>query len=810
MRKPKLRKYPNGGTEAKKAYSLDEYNTELSKYEKIDPLNPKDATDVKQYIGSYITPNIKNYQTQLNTALRAKYKLAADAPITDQYLSADEANKAVGGKYDDYMNNFNAYQAYRAKTPAMPQRGVEGTQDQDPKVYGQRHVNLFKPYTVNTEIPQFGSGGMAGKPRLQKAKYGLQVAPAAISNDPNYDDGQNQDNNDPSTGQYVAAGTALGVGAANTYQAYNNPTATARQRADAPYNSSVQAVGAINPLIGGIIGIGDAVGSPIRANNEKTDAQGNLEHYNNSITIGASFLNPAKALATRASYKGGWTDWDGSKYKANLEKDAKAALPKTPFVPYAKDYRQDAVWQKTNDHVEYAMGGPVTDPNAELEKQEVMMQPDGTTDQVDGPSHEQGGVPVNVPAGTKIYSDKLKLPGTKVTIAKLAEKFKTNKEEKVLDDDKATNTAKATAKLVAQTKQRKLDQLFQAQEAYKQQRVAQYARKMGVTLPQQQEQPQMRNGGYIPKYENGALTPMTAEDPELRQGLYSGNDYMFNTQDRPTPFYQTPMDQMQMRGTPDLGNQPGTPDQIAPNYNPGSPYTSNQRPNLDWRNIGEGAFNNVAQNAGNIYDLYKSRFGTKYDRENYGQLTPSYVSPKTVDDRESLRDSDREATASRGNLRNMVGGNAGAYMANLSANQTANTLSKAKIREGINNTNTSILNTADATDTDIKNQFAQYNKNLKISEMTANEQNKARSEDMAAHAVRDIGSKSASAYKDYKDNEMNTKEMNLINQYFPNYKFDPNTYQLYYNAAQSQSTRSSGRRTKSRPSAKSGIGYTAE
>ena len=136
-----------------------EYYNTLNKYQTINPQNPKEANDVKAMIGSNIVPQIKTYQDQLNTALRAKYKLAATAPITNQYLSPEEVNTALGGKGQDYYDNFEAYQAYRAKTPKMPGRSVEGTDNTDPKVYGTRHVNLFKPYQTNTDVPTFAYGG---------------------------------------------------------------------------------------------------------------------------------------------------------------------------------------------------------------------------------------------------------------------------------------------------------------------------------------------------------------------------------------------------------------------------------------------------------------------------------------------------------------------------------------------------------------------------------------------------------------------------------------------------------------------------
>jgi hypothetical protein len=48
-------------------------------------------------------------------------------------------------------------------------------------------------------------------------------------------------------------------------------------------------------------------------------------------------------------------------------------------------------------------------PNAEVEKKEALKFPDGSVEKVDGPSHEEGGVKVNLPEGTKILSDDTKI-----------------------------------------------------------------------------------------------------------------------------------------------------------------------------------------------------------------------------------------------------------------------------------------------------------------------------------------------------------------------------------------------------------------
>ena len=63
------------------------------------------------------------------------------------------------------------------------------------------------------------------------------------------------------------------------------------------------------------------------------------------------------------------------------------------------------------------------DPNAEVEGGETMMAPNGESANFNGPTHENGGIPVNLTPGTMIFSDRLKDPISKKTFAELAKKY---------------------------------------------------------------------------------------------------------------------------------------------------------------------------------------------------------------------------------------------------------------------------------------------------------------------------------------------------------------------------------------------------
>lgn len=624
--------------------------------------------------------------------------------------------------------------------------------------------------------------------KLPKYRYGYKkpIAPAAIQKDSNYistdgdevtwDNSQNQSRG-LNAGQYAAIGTSLAGGGASLYSNLNDPNASLRQKSESLDNTTVGVAGAINPLVGGIIAGVNTIAKPIRTKAELTDENGNLVNRNKArnMSIVGGLLDPVKAFSTRASYKGGFKDWSGQGYLDNLEAEAKAKLPVAPPETFYKDNEQDAVWQRLNDYQQFAMGGIYSGiPNSLIEKQEVVQNPDGTTQQVNVGTHEsKKDAKVNLKPGARVFSDRLKLPGSKKTVAKEAEVFKTNKEEKILSDKKSTGLAKNTAALVSKFKQQKLDELFQAQEDFKMSKVAKYAEKLGVTLPNSQ----FKNGGMkLPKYPNGnSRNFLDPYKPVFNQVTYPGQPYN-PYQKSLAPWSVNTSQDTNLISQPLYGENSDYTTQSPTDYT--DSYDSMRN-----RNIYEGIGNGVLQNAGNFYDLYQTNMGRKYDIEDYGSVNPRYYNPKTISATESLRDADRQAAASRYALRNAVGGNTGAYLANLAATQTANTLNKAKIRESTNNTNINILNQADLTNTNIRNDAERYNLDLKYRAKVDTSMNKARSEDIARQAVRGIGENLSESYKDYKLGEQDQKKLALINQVFPNYKFNEKNFEFYYRSA---------------------------
>ena len=190
----------------------------------------------------------------------------------------------------------------------------------------------------------------------------------------------------------------------------------------------------------------------------------------------------------------------------------------------------------------YAMGGVTQlpgggygDGTGQVENDENSVAPNGQFTQFNEPSHDQQNP--NVPnasltAGEKVFSAKLKMPGTKKSFAQLNKANNTNRQDKVLEDSKATSIAVNTAKLLKGIKAQNSDMLFAAQEQLKQDKVKAYARRMGVELPDEQEQvhnPQeeqaemmtARNGG---QYIKSNANPRSKPD-------YLGGAYSQSTRD---------------------------------------------------------------------------------------------------------------------------------------------------------------------------------------------------------------------------------------------------------------------------------------
>lgn len=82
----------------------------------------------------------------------------------------------------------------------------------------------------------------------------------------------------------------------------------------------------------------------------------------------------------------------------------------------------------------------------EAEGGEVIEGPGGKTAEIKGPKHAQGGVPMEVPEGTKVFSQQLKIDGKSMADRKKARESKMKKLQKKVDNDKSDLLSKETFK----------------------------------------------------------------------------------------------------------------------------------------------------------------------------------------------------------------------------------------------------------------------------------------------------------------------------------------------------------------------------
>jgi len=183
-------------------------------------------------------------------------------------------------------------------------------------------------------------------------------------------------------------------------------------------------------------------------------------------------------------------------------------------------------YAKYGGQMKYAMGGEIQYANggtgeisAEVEgggynqngynqDGENAIGPNGEFTQFSGPTHAQGGIETDMAPGTMIFSDKLKMPGSKKSFAALNKLYDTNKEDNVLSNEKSNNTLKLTAMLMRDAKLKQSLALFQEQEQFKQDKVAAYAKRMGVQIPSQdneQMEPQGMPEQSEGEYKNGGI-----------------------------------------------------------------------------------------------------------------------------------------------------------------------------------------------------------------------------------------------------------------------------------------------------------------
>jgi len=158
-------------------------------------------------------------------------------------------------------------------------------------------------------------------------------------------------------------------------------------------------------------------------NSQKQVAQADLDTMNDTILntmkgvavgmnwLGNQFQNVASSkMKTMAGTKG---------YEAGTDNAANLALAQKKLDNYGR--YTNAGYNTLFGLSQFGDGGIVP---VEVEGNEIGQLPDGQMLNFQGPSHEQGGIDANLPAGTKIYSDRVSIDGKTMAQRK---KYRENK-----------------------------------------------------------------------------------------------------------------------------------------------------------------------------------------------------------------------------------------------------------------------------------------------------------------------------------------------------------------------------------------------
>lgn len=231
----------------------------------------------------------------------------------------------------------------------------------------------------------------------------------------------------------------------------------------------------------------------------------------NTFNLGQALGTTASAFSSGINFGKGTLDILGSANQNNFAQLQEQKQMRANLIQQAMNNdsfeTQGSSWEGTNALFE--LGGrsqstfktPRHLANAEVEDKETFTSPDGFSDTFEGETHANGGIPVNLEPNTKIFSEKLVNPDTKKSFARMAKRFETKKDFDILENPKASELEKATAKLNISLKNREQDKIFNIQETMKLGGV--FGDKV---MTESMESYNQFNLGGLKKYQNGALT----------------------------------------------------------------------------------------------------------------------------------------------------------------------------------------------------------------------------------------------------------------------------------------------------------------
>jgi hypothetical protein len=414
-------------TNTSRKYNIDKEGREVT-YDEANPLkNFKDGKFVPTYTGRNIEDIRKEYTTQqIETPAMSGVDKANPNYKGSLMMPGTKATRIAGGGGGEF-NQRNIANVPNAldKVPigyieqkydtqgnpiVTPNVGVQmDTKNITPLRKGEMEVGRM--YNIENPIEikgKFAKGGVVSKIKGYtlggNTGYGILGLDTGVvgQNDP-YAAQKAKDKQDEidaakkkanqQKARNVANGIGEGMGGIGSAYYNSQPAQNEGESARNAGLAAVSQMGGIGGMIGGIAAIGDKIGKPIKARKESMNAEGKLNNESDARTtaIGASFLSPSKALATRSSYAGGWTDVSGKGYTKSLEDKAQKQLQEVKDANTASK-QQQAILARNNQEENPTITNPYNLSGVTFDENQNMILADGQQFDKNRPMMNKGGV----------------------------------------------------------------------------------------------------------------------------------------------------------------------------------------------------------------------------------------------------------------------------------------------------------------------------------------------------------------------------------------------------------------------------------
>ena len=397
----------------------------------------------------------------------------------NDYLSPKEVKTALGDKYQDYLDSIQQVNSYNVAQGRQPLYGtVEGENDLTKLNYGRRFASLMVTPSYSASNKTRGTSynrSYSYDPKTGTVDYTEQgdvnLRPSTLSVRKMAEGGEVEIPGMPDMSSSAGAGGGWALAGqllpqiGNALQAiFTKP----QQQTNQPIMNAQTARAMTSPYaMGGELGDIDDMqyqewlqsmfDNQLIAEEsldseqqddvvmEGVDDEGIEDEEEDSFAMGGK----AKGIHIKPSKRGTFTA-AAKKHGKSVQGFASQVLANkgnysSAMVKKANFARNAAKWKHA--YGAYAEGG-MTD--IEVEGDEVVQTPDGDMQQMQGPTHENGGIDMTVPVGTKIYSDRLQLEGKSMQQRKKAREKKMRTAEETLEKNPHDFTARNTYNRIKQ------------------------------------------------------------------------------------------------------------------------------------------------------------------------------------------------------------------------------------------------------------------------------------------------------------------------------------------------------------------------